>query len=155
MNTNDQPSSISINQILTAPFTRVGSNGAGDSKITLWEDAKGTEAIETNGDPVFPGAYGFDAARILIVGDYSNFTTYLSSDVSSTKPLVESDAAEVLSLLVSKFGAAMIGQHAAICDVAMAKLESGKSGVKKKINHCLGPSIQIPFSVYYFLCFYR
>ena len=80
MNTNDQPSSISINQILTAPFTRVGSNRVGDSKITLWQDATGTEAIETNGDPVFPGAYGFDAARILIINDYSNFTTFLSSE---------------------------------------------------------------------------
>lgn len=80
MNTNDQPNSISINQLLTAPFTRVGSDGSGDSKITLWEDIAGKEAIETNGAPVFHGEYGFDAARILIVGDYSDFTTFLSSD---------------------------------------------------------------------------
>ncbi len=83
MNTNDQPTSISINQLLTAPFTRVGSSGTGDSTITLWEDIQGKEAIETNGDPVFLGEYGFDAARILIVGDYSDFTTFLSSDPSA------------------------------------------------------------------------
>ena len=78
--TNDQPTSISINRILTAPFTRVGSTGSGDSTRTLWQDAEGEQAIETNGDPVFPGAYGFAAARIRIVGDYSDFTTYLPSD---------------------------------------------------------------------------
>ena len=71
MNTNDQPTSILIKKVLTAPFTRVGSTGSGDSTLTLWQDAEGEQAIETNGDPVLSSDYGFDIARRQILGgDY-------------------------------------------------------------------------------------
>jgi len=83
MNTNDQPTSILINKILTAPFTRVGSSGTGDSTITLWEDVDGEQAIETNGDPVLSSDYGFDQARRQILGgDYQDYTVTLSTDPS-------------------------------------------------------------------------
>jgi hypothetical protein len=83
MNTNDQPTSILIKKILTAPFTRVGSSGTGDSTITLWQDIDGEQAIETNGDPVLSSDYGFDQARRQIVGgDYQDYTVTLSTDPS-------------------------------------------------------------------------
>jgi len=81
--TNDQPTSILINKILTAPFTRVGSSGTGDSTITLWQDVDGEQAIETNGDPVLSSDYGFDQARRQILGgDYQDYTVTLSTDPS-------------------------------------------------------------------------
>lgn len=80
---NDQPNSITINRILTAPFTRVGSNGYGDAKITLWQDAEGEQAIETNGDSVLSSDYGFDQVRRQILGgDYQDYTVRLSTDPS-------------------------------------------------------------------------
>jgi len=83
MNTNDQPTSILINKILTGPFTRVGSTGTGDSTIILWQDVHGEEAIETNADPVLGSDYGFDQARRQILGgDYQDYTVTLSTDPS-------------------------------------------------------------------------
>ena len=83
MNTNDQPTSILIKKVLTAPFTRVGSTGSGDSTLTLWQDAEGEQAIETNGDPVLSSDYGFDIARRQILGgDYQDYTVNLSTDPS-------------------------------------------------------------------------
>ena len=83
MNTNDQPTSILIKKILTAPFTRVGSTGSGDSTLTLWQDAEGEQAIETNGDPVLSSDYGFDQARRQILGgDFQDYTVTLSTDPS-------------------------------------------------------------------------
>lgn len=81
MTTNDQPTSILIKKLLNPPFTRVASTGSGDSTITLWQDAEGEQAIETNGDPVLSSDYGFDKARRQIVGgDYQDFTVFLSTD---------------------------------------------------------------------------
>jgi len=79
----NQPTSILIQKVLTAPFTRVGSSGTSDSSITLWQDVDGEQAIETNGDPVFPGEYGFDQARRQILGgEYQDYTVFLSTDPS-------------------------------------------------------------------------
>lgn len=54
--------SIGIKKALGSNLTWVGSRGEGDSKITLWRNVDGREAIETNGDPVFEGEAGFEEA---------------------------------------------------------------------------------------------
>jgi hypothetical protein len=66
----EHPGSIGIRKAFDGCFARViATSGAGDQKLTLWYcAAKKLEAIETNGDPVFPGDEGFDEARAALNG---------------------------------------------------------------------------------------
>lgn len=56
-----EPTSIRISKMKNAEL--VVSVGNGDSKLTLWRDQNGWEAIETNGDSLFEGEEGFEEAR--------------------------------------------------------------------------------------------
>ena len=65
----EHPGSIGIRKAFDGCFARViATTGTGDQKLTLWYcAAKKLEAIETNGDPVFPGDEGFDEVRAVLV----------------------------------------------------------------------------------------